>query len=173
MEKVIININGNDYQAEYDRNDNTPIFINGKPMNIELIKDFGSNIYSFIVNQKLVQIELDLKPNGPGYISMDSLTHEIEITDETKRLLEQFIKESGIGGADAAGIIAAPMPGMVVKILCSEGDTVNQGDKIIIVEAMKMENALAAPISGVIKKIYVTEEQPVDKDVLLLEIEPS
>jgi biotin carboxyl carrier protein len=173
MENVIININGNDYTAEYDRSENSPIFINGKPMSVELIKDFGNNIYSFIVNQKLAQIELELKPHGPGYISMDGFTHEIEITDETKRLLQQFLIDSGVSGADTAGLIAAPMPGMVVKILAAEGDLVNQGDKIIIVEAMKMENALSAPISGVVKKIYVAEEQPVDKDALLMEIEAT
>jgi acetyl/propionyl-CoA carboxylase alpha subunit len=165
--------NGNDYSAEYDRSENSPFFINGKPMNVELIKDFGNNIYSFIVNQKLSHIELELKPHGPGYISMDGFTHEIDITDDTKRLLQQFIKNSGLSGADAAGMIAAPMPGMVVKILTEEGDMVNQGDKVIIVEAMKMENALSAPISGIVKKIYVKEEQPVDKDTPLMEIEAA
>jgi len=171
MEKVIININGNDYTAEYDQSENSPIFINGKPMSVELIKDFGNNIYSFIVNQKMAQIELEVKPHGPGYISMDGFTHEIDITDETKRLLQQFLKDSGAGSADTAGLVAAPMPGMVVKILVSEGDIVNKGDKVIIVEAMKMENALSAPISGIVKKIYVSEEKPVDKDTLLMEIE--
>lgn len=173
MENVIITINGKDFEAGYVKDDDSTVLINGNPMKINMIRDFGNNVFSFTVNNKLVQIELELNPQGPGYISMDGFTHEIEITDETKRLLQKFIKDSGIGGADAAGAITAPMPGMVVKILCSEGDKVTQGDKVIIVEAMKMENALAAPIDGVVEKIHVAEEQPVDKDVLLLEILPE
>ena len=171
MEKVIVAINGKDFTAEYNGVDDSPVLINGKPMEVDLIKDFGKNIYSFTVNNKLVQIEQNFKQKGFSSISMDGFTHEIEITDETTRLLKQFINESGTGGEDSAGAILAPMPGMVVKILCSESDTVTKGDKIIIVEAMKMENALASPISGVVKKIHVTEEQAVDKDTLLLEIE--
>jgi biotin carboxyl carrier protein len=105
---------------------------------------------------------------------MDGFTHEIEITDETKAVAPAIPHRTPASVVQMPlGLIAAPMPGMVVKILAAEGDLVNQGDKIIIVEAMKMENALSAPISGVVKKIYVAEEQPVDKDALLMEIEAT
>jgi biotin carboxyl carrier protein len=60
---------------------------------------------------------------------------------------------------------------MVVKLIVVEGDLVKKGDKIIIIEAMKMENSLISPIAGVIKSIKVKEGTPVEKDAVLIEIE--
>ncbi len=61
------------------------------------------------------------------------------------------------GGSAASdeGVITSPMPGKVVKILVKEGDSVNAGAPIIVVEAMKMENELTATKTGVVQKIYV------------------
>jgi len=64
------------------------------------------------------------------------------------------------------------MPGMVVKILVEPGVEVHKGDSLMIVEAMKMENALKSPIRGKVKSIKVNEGEAVEKDALLMEIEP-
>jgi len=56
--------------------------------------------------------------------------------------------------AESAGTpVKAPMPGMVIKYEKNEGDAVNEGETVVVIEAMKMENALPAPTSGVIKSI--------------------
>jgi len=60
-----------------------------------------------------------------------------------------------------------------VKILIEEGQTIHKGDKVIIVEAMKMENALQSSIDAVVKSIRVREGQPVEKDALLIELEAT
>lgn len=65
--------------------------------------------------------------------------------------------------------IKAPMPGMVLNILVSEGQAVKKGDNILILEAMKMENILKAPADGVVKKIAVTKGTAVEKNQLLIE----
>jgi len=62
------------------------------------------------------------------------------------------------------------MPGLVVKVLVSEGDVVKRGDKVVILEAMKMENALSSPISGIVKKVFALEGKTVEKDAILVEI---
>ncbi|HLF65207.1 MAG TPA: acetyl-CoA carboxylase biotin carboxyl carrier protein subunit [Saprospiraceae bacterium] len=66
--------------------------------------------------------------------------------------------------------VSAPMPGMVLKVQVHEGDHVKEGQPIIILEAMKMENVLNAPVNGVISKIFVQEKQNVDKNQLLVEL---
>ena len=53
----------------------------------------------------------------------------------------------------AGTLLLAPMPGMIVKYLKSVGDTVAKGETIVILEAMKMENALTAPCDGVVKAV--------------------
>lgn len=67
--------------------------------------------------------------------------------------------------------VKAPMPGMILKIKKTQGDRVEMGESIIILEAMKMENDLRAPSSGIIREILVKEGNSVEKDAILLSIE--
>ncbi|NJL58464.1 MAG: pyruvate carboxylase subunit B [Desulfobacteraceae bacterium] len=70
--------------------------------------------------------------------------------------------------ADVAGTpIKAPMPGMIVRYAKNVGDTVNQGETVVILEAMKMENALNAPASGTIKAINFKSGDSVAKNDVL------
>ncbi len=64
--------------------------------------------------------------------------------------------------------IKAPMPGMVLNILVTEGQEVKKGDTLIILEAMKMENSLKSPSDGVIKKIAVNKGVAVEKNQILI-----
>lgn len=65
--------------------------------------------------------------------------------------------------------VDAPMPGKVWKVLKSEGDTVADGDVVMILEAMKMENEITASVGGTIKQIAVAEGQAVNPgDVLFV-----
>ena len=57
--------------------------------------------------------------------------------------------------ASGEGSVKAPMPGVILKVLVDEGDTVNAGDTVMVIEAMKMENDIKAPRSGTVKKIMV------------------
>lgn len=69
------------------------------------------------------------------------------------------------------GSIVAPMPGMVVSVEKSEGEKVNIGDTVVVLEAMKMQNALPSPKTGTVKAVHVAAGDSVDKDDVLLTIE--
>ena len=77
-------------------------------------------------------------------------------------------KAAAAPAADTSGTpLAAPMPGMIVKYDKKEGDTVSAGETVVILEAMKMENALAAPASGTVKAIkYASGDSVAKGDVL-------
>lgn len=76
-------------------------------------------------------------------------------------------------GAGGSGIIKAPMPGTVVKVLVKEGDAVSVGTSLVIVEAMKMENEVRAPIAGTVRKVTVSAGDSVGTTEPMVEIEPS
>ncbi len=59
-------------------------------------------------------------------------------------------------------LMSAPMPGTILDILVSEGQTVKKGDIVIILEAMKMENEIASPADGVVSKIYTSKSATVN-----------
>jgi len=81
---------------------------------------------------------------------------------------EKKAKPAPAPAADAAGTpLSAPMPGMIVKYEKKVGDEVNEGETVVILEAMKMENALAAPASGTVKAInYASGDSVAKGDVL-------
>ena len=68
------------------------------------------------------------------------------------------------------GVVAAPMPGKVLKILVSEGEEVKTGQALLTLEAMKMENEIPSPKDGIVKKIHVKENDTVDTGQPLIEI---
>jgi oxaloacetate decarboxylase alpha subunit/pyruvate carboxylase subunit B len=73
----------------------------------------------------------------------------------------------GPAAATAGTPLSAPMPGMIVKYEKKLGDTVNEGETVVILEAMKMENALGAPATGTIKAInYASGDSVAKGDVL-------
>lgn len=172
MEDLVLKIDDKEYHAQYDKNDYSTIKLNGKPFQIELLKKYSENIFSFAVNQRLLQVELVVDENQNLIVSYDGLSYNIDVTNETKKMLGKFVQQSASGAGSRSGQIKAPMPGMVVKILVDPGTEVNKGDSLLIVEAMKMENAIKSPVRGKVKNIIVKEGIAVEKDALLLELEP-
>ncbi len=86
-----------------------------------------------------------------------------EVKEEKQKVKKE--KEEEVSGTK----VEAPMPGLIVRVDVEEGDEVHEGEDLLILEAMKMENAIPAPVSGVVKKILVNEGDNVDKgDVLVI-----
>lgn len=65
--------------------------------------------------------------------------------------------------------LEAYIPGTILEIFVKEGQKVNEGEELLILEAMKMKNIITAPISGVIKSIFVSEGRVVPKGFVMLE----
>jgi biotin carboxyl carrier protein len=173
MEDILLNVNTKEFLAHFNSDSHDQIIIGDKVFEVELIKKMGDNIYSFMVNQKIFQVELDFSPTGDVEIDLNGMSYQVQSTNSTKKLLSKFIKYKGASSGAGAGTVKAPMPGLVIKIFVEEGMNVIAGDRLVIVEAMKMENVLKSTVSGVVKKIIAKEGNAVDKDALLLEIEVS
>jgi len=87
--------------------------------------------------------------------------------------LDQMINSMGLKGkrTHAVSELKSPMPGLVFKILKTEGDEVHTGETILILEAMKMENSIKSPGDGRIKSIPVKEGQAIEKGGVLVQFE--
>ena len=81
------------------------------------------------------------------------------------------IDEQGAGGGGEADGMVAPMPGKVLEILCQQGDTVEEGQTLIVMEAMKMEHRIAATESGTVAVIHHAVGEQVDAGSTLIDIE--
>ncbi len=81
------------------------------------------------------------------------------------------VKEEPAPASSAGTPVKAPMPGMVIKYEKNVGDSVNEGETVVVIEAMKMENALPAPVSGVVKAVNFGSGDSVAKGEVLAVIE--
>jgi biotin carboxyl carrier protein len=84
--------------------------------------------------------------------------------------IDEILKSMGLENALTPKIsdLKAPMPGLVLQILVNPGDTVAKGDKILVLEAMKMENAIKSPTDGIISDVLAKQGMAVDKNQLLI-----
>jgi len=78
---------------------------------------------------------------------------------------------AGATTATAGGSITTPMPGLIVKVLVEPGETVTAGSTLVILEAMKMENAVKAPRDGVVKAVNVAQGDQTNLGDVLVELE--
>lgn len=94
---------------------------------------------------------------------------DLDVKDETALLLERFGFDDGSAAAERE--VRAPMPGLVLRVLVEPGQTVQEGDGLVVLEAMKMENELRAPASGTVAAVHVQNGAAVGKNDLLVEVE--
>jgi biotin carboxyl carrier protein len=130
-------------------------------------KKTGRTNYSLIVDNRSFEIEVD--NTGDEYrVLVDGRNYRIELVDERRTRVG-----GGQSGATPQGrqLVTVPMPGKIIAVLVSEADTVEKGQGLIIVEAMKMENEVRSPISGTVKEIKVTAGETVESGALLVVVE--
>ena len=86
---------------------------------------------------------------------------------------DQLLKKLGMDKAltKKANELKAPMPGLVLRILTEEGRAIKQGDSLLVLEAMKMENVLKSMGDGIIKQLKVKAGDKVEKNQLLIVME--
>ncbi len=154
------------------------ISIEGISPNFEIICDnksididcqpLSSHSYSLILNGKSHFLSILSHPQGYE-VTIDQHTNIVTIKNEQQLLLEKF----GFSSSDKiqTGEIIAQIPGLISQIFVSVGDTINEGDKLFILEAMKMENEIDSPLSGTVKNISVESGIAVEKGTFIMEIE--
>ena len=146
---------------------NYKVIVDGVEYLVQVTED-EAGLYTAKMGEKEVKVRLeeiiDLKKRKtqPTTISSTESTTQKTIPSDI---------EAGAGGV----LLRAPMPGNVVKIIAQEGSTVKQGEPVIILEAMKMNNEIPSPVSGTIKEIKVKEGETIDSEdiIAIIEEEPE
>lgn len=125
----------------------------------------GENEYLLRNANKVTRVTA-IKTRNKVYVLTDNEEHVFDLP--TSKDGDSFGAEAGDHGDKSK--IAAPMPGKIVKVLVKAGDTVEPKQKLVIVEAMKMENPLVAPFKAEVKSVNCTEGELVDSERILIEL---
>lgn len=116
-----------------------------------------------------VEIQFD---DGKWEVSIDGNLYEVEI-DQRSRRGQRKKRDSNRGGGASSGLISSAIPGKIVSVLVSEGDKVDSGSVVIVLEAMKMQNEIKAGIDGKVEKIMCKPGERIEANVPLMEIVDS
>lgn len=131
--------------------------------------EFAPNCFHIIYNNKSYRAEI-VKAD----VATKTFTIKVNGTVQTVALKDKFdllLEKMGMTSAASAKInnVKAPMPGLIIDLKVKAGDSVNAGDALLILEAMKMENILKSPGAGTIKSIKVKKGDSVEKGQVLIE----
>lgn len=99
-------------------------------------------------------------------VSVNGNKYQLQVKDK----YDELLKSLGLDNLNTSKVneIKAPMPGLVLDLRVSEGDKVQKGDPVLVLEAMKMENIIKSPTDGIIKKINVKKGVAVEKNQVLV-----
>lgn len=163
--KYISTVNGIEYQIELV--DERHIIVNGRKFTVDFNSVSGQPLYSLLIDGKSYEGFV-----YPGEIEWEVLLmgRQFPVVVEDER--EKRLRAAAGGSVSEAGEfhLRSPMPGMVVSIPVEEGQAIEKGDVLLILESMKMQNELKAPRAGTVGRVRVKVGESVEQRQTLLSV---
>lgn len=157
-----VDINGREKSVKFDGSDTIQIGDHSYEYHFEEINQF---YYILRLNNRVYRINRVSGERNNHLILTDGKYFETEVRTNLEQKARQVL--SNVKQQNHHSLIRSPMPGMVLSLKKNAGDEVAQGESIMILEAMKMENDIKSPFSGRIKEIFVSERSAVEKGAKL------
>ena len=162
--KYVAIIKDQRYEIEIDNAGG--VLVNGEPRDVDFL-NLGGSLFSVITENRSFEAVIDDDEDKIA-VMMTGRLFETRVLDERAMLMMQRRGAQSSG----SGEVQAPMPGLIVEVIKQQGAAVSQGETLIILESMKMQNELKSPTDGVVGAVHVEAGQAVDKNDLLVEIKP-
>ncbi len=155
------------FEVEFDAEG---VRVDGKRIEARVPEPLSPNFYSFLVGGASHTVLAERAGSGVWALQLRGRRYRADVADDRTKAMRDM---SSAGSAlKALAPVRAPMLGLVVKVEVEEGDLVEAGGGLLVVEAMKMENSLTAVVGGRVGTIHVVAGQTVEKDELLMDMLP-
>lgn len=141
------------------------VMVNGRPVQVDMVRVPGQNVYSLLVDHHSYEMAVE-EIRGGYRILLAGQQYEVTVEDERQRRLMAGRAEPTPIGGDLT--VRAPIPGLVVRVHVTEGAQVRQGDPLLILQAMKMDNEIRAPRDGTVRQVHVNPGQNVEQNEPLI-----
>jgi len=133
------------------------VMLDGKPVAVDAV-EIAPHILSVLLGGQSFEITVTPSPDGKLKLQAGGQDFIAEVIDPRA----WSGRRHGAVEAEGRQQILAPMPGKVVRLLVREGDHVESGQGLLVVEAMKMQNEIRSPKSGIVERVLAKEGQPVN-----------
>lgn len=163
--KYYATVDGVEYEVliEQDR-----VLVNNEPVEVDLAQSGVSELYSLLFNGASFEILIESQRFNYD-VTLGGEHFQVQVEDERTRKLNTGRKVPAVPHGELS--INAPIPGLVVKVLVSSGDKVEEEQPVAILEAMKMENEIRALRSGTVKQVNISPGQRVEQNAPLVILE--
>lgn len=156
-----------DNELIIDVNREGEVNVNGTTYAVDMQGIGNESLYSLIVDGRSFDILIDEYDESFLVVMLDGL-FEVKVQDERTRRLAG-LRRSPVAPVGEV-LIKAPMPGVVVDVPVSEGQPMETGDIVVVLESMKMQNEFRAPRAGVVHTVRVKPGDKVDQNQILVTI---
>ena len=153
-------------EMEFSTSINQSLINNIDDVEIDCIQ-LSLNSYSLLLNGKSHYLTIYKQMDGYE-VTVDHYTQLVKVQDEVDILLEKNRLKSHT--TTHIGKIYALISGLVNRLFVIPGDKIEIGQKLLILEAMKMENDIVSPVAGVVENMYIKSGDIVEKGELIMEI---
>ena len=144
------------------RGEGYSVSLDGRPLEVDAV-GLNSGLTSLLLDGRSYEVAVEPEPDGLR-VHFPGGSVRVELADASHAASSKSRSASG------PTRLTAPMPGRVVRVLVARGASVEAGQGVVVVEAMKMENELRAPRAGRVDQVAVREGQAVEAGALLLVI---
>lgn len=149
--------------------DDRQLWLDDVPVQADLSSTPGSDRRHLRLEGR--SLSLFARRNDVGWVvELEGRLFEVIVEDERTRRIRELAAH--VTPAQSRKDLRAPMPGLIVRVEVAEGQDVEPGDGLVVMEAMKMENELKAEIAARISSVEVSAGQAVERDAVLLRMEP-
>jgi len=166
MNDFVVSINSSKWNVKVLSNNE--LLFDEKKYNYELIP-VCNNSYFLKLNSEVFELTSEKINSDEFKVLLKGNYFDVTVRTALQEKAFKLLENSAVTKHHHMDI-KAPMPGLILKIRKKVGEKVEQGESVIILEAMKMENDLKASASGIIENILVSEGSAVEKGVILFSI---
>lgn len=144
------------------------VLINNRKADIKIFENEDGFTY-LVFNKKKYLAEIIEKNQNKYTVLLNGVSYSFSIESPISYKRRKFLEKHQTKNKIES--VTAPMPGKIIDLLVEENSEIKEGEPIIILEAMKMQNEISSHVTGKVKKILVKQNDSVAKDEILLEIE--
>lgn len=166
--KYFATIDDRTYEIDIDHHGH--VTVDGQELTADMKLVGGRHLYSLLLNNASYEVVLDTENEKRNFytVMVSGLQYTVKVQDERSRRLA--LVDRSLRPPEGELLIKAPIPGLVVKVPVEVGQEVAEGETLIILEAMKMENELRAPRRGVVSEVRVAAGDQVALGQMMLAI---
>ena len=163
--KYISTINGETYEIDIDKEDR--IIVNDRSYNVDVEYLSESGVLSLLLENQSIEAIVEQRDDSWEVLIQGELYTVIVQDERAFRLAKERGSSFDVSG-DA--VVKSPMPGLIINVLVEEGQRVDKGSKVVVLESMKMENELRSPRDGIVAHIHTSPGASVEKGEALVTI---